>query len=201
MTDLLLDSKYVVRVRLMGPFAFDHIEQRYRDPEAVMRKIVTDPGDVILWPYQPEEGRPPPSPDDREEYELWARWQARQYIARRNLALRQRETAHFFLMEAIEVVRGPHPNIVNWAFRKFKLWRWLFSRTSDGFFFAGRYLHWLKTVVIASTEDWRRVQQAATAREVTMDGILDAARQFQREMGQVEPQRSIAVAERGATRL
>lgn len=188
MQELVLDSRYVVCVRLMGPFAFDHIEQVYHDPPPVMRQITMATGDVVPWPYTPEADRPPPHhKDDPEEFELWARYKSRQYACTDLLYKSQRARAHFFLLEAIEVIRGPYPNIVNWVFRRFKMWRRLFCRSSDGFFFEKRYLQWLKTNVIASQADWQKVQQAATALEVDMDGILDAARRFQRILGQDGP--------------
>lgn len=175
-----LESGYRVKVRLTGPFVFDDLMKRYRDPPPVMRQVTLASGEIGEWPYEPPAVPPPET--DRDEYELWGRYQSRKYNIVTLSSERARAQAHFFLLDCISVL-ALHPLAI-----AANLWRWwvsLWGGTGDSFPLRERYLSFLKTRVIVTNQDWLAIQTAAIAKEVTMDGILDAADTFRRELGRI----------------
>lgn len=180
MTDIELDSGFVVSIRLMGPFVFDHIERKYTFPPPIMRSIALAGGDVEEWPYEP----PPDAPDkDDEDYPLWARNKARDYQVMQSATALAREKAHFFMLEALTIKKCPRPVLFIWWINVLRWWAHVRGRSADAIPFGARYLRFIKEHVIASNADWRKIQESAIAKEVTLDGVLEAAEFFRRKLG------------------
>lgn len=180
-TILELDSGYSVRVPLSGPFRFDGIMQRYPMPDPVTRPIELASGDVVQTAYRcPKEE---PDKSDVKEHDLWARHQAFLLESVRMQAKRNREQAHTFLLD-IDVVSGPHNPISNRLITFFKWLNRALGKPLDNIALRKQHLTFLKLYVIASLDDWQKIQNAALAKEVDLESVLDAAKEmFRGELG------------------
>jgi len=170
-----LVSGYLVRVRGRGPFAFDHITNRFPFEPEVERTIYLATGDEATWPYDPPDEMPPP---DDEDYELWIRAKAVEARNQKMEIERARERVEFFKVNCLDVVRAPVFSLrVFWG-KFYKAWKRLLGQPVLRMPFQRSYITWLDTEVIRSEDDWMWIVRESQIREVTLDSVLDAARSF-----------------------
>lgn len=175
-----LQSGFTVRVKPLPPYYKDLINDNFPLRDYPTRKIRLAAGDVVDWPYKPSEEEP--SKDD-EDYDLWITWHAVDRDREDTEKQRTRARNDFLLANCVEVLEGPVDfEDDEWVYKveaAFQEQNYTVPEHPGA-----RLLVFLKTQVITDPTEFEVLVQLSIAPEVRMQGVLNALRGFQGDMGQ-----------------
>lgn len=180
-----LSSGFTISVQPLPPYYIDFIEDEFPLEDYPKRKVMLVGGDTVELEYTPPEQMP--DADNIEDYELYVKWHA---VALENagiMKLRERARRDFLLSTCVTIVSGPIDIASNEWVQKLE------AAMPEGYEVpthpGKRILAFLKSQVIRSAPEYGAIIQATMFTEATMQGVGDALRGFQNEMGRKESRR------------
>jgi len=179
---LMIPSGYTIRVKRLGPYAFDPLYDRkdLHDPGPMkitvkLMEKIKPPGVEQIIIYAP----PDEIPDLEEHPQAWLYYQ--QWMLheqnRREIGLNfMRARMEFLLALAVDVLDGPNVVEDDAWFRPLST---LIEPPED---YGNRYMLFLKTQVIRSNLTAELIREFSVIKEVTMEGIKNALRKIRSVM-------------------